>query len=693
MKRIVIATSVIILIFALLFISSSSAMLIYANKNIDYDFDESLFEKSKEDKTVYYYAKSSSGDLKEVYKSSHGKKTEWTRFDDIADALKNGFISMEDREFYEHTGVNIRRTLAAAVNHIFKVSDSFGASTITQQLVKNISGDNETTVSRKVKEILRSVNIEKNHSKNEIFELYLNIVPMSANIYGVGAASKIFFGKSPSDISIEEAATIVGITNAPSRFNPYTNPDACIEKRNRVLYAMKDSGYISKEDYEVAVKKPLVLCNGTGNFGISSWFIETANEEVLSDIAEKYGVSHSASRLMLNGCRIILTMNSDIQIILEDYFSNKDNLSEKISNGLNYAMVVSDPFSGDLLGIIGNGGEKRGELLFNYAISPITPGSVLKPIAVYAPLIDKNRISWSTIIDDSPIEYREYGDTQIPYPKNSPDIYEGDVDVNYALLKSKNTIAAKLFNELGADFVFRSLKESFGFDTLIESRTLKTGETLSDKSIAPLALGQLSVGVSIRKLTEAYNVFPSEGIWHTGRSYIAVYNSEGKCIVNREVIKKRVYEQSTAQIMNQLLSNVVLSGTARQITLKDYIDVAGKTGTSGNDRDRLFVGYTPYFTAGIWCGYGSLNKSVGNNTPNHLQIWDEVMRHIHEKTVMSGYDDAVDSFNTNKLIVMPYCSKTGKTPTEKCELSDDSEIRFGYFKPEEVSDEICDYHR
>lgn len=692
MKKFILRLTVIITILALLSGLFIGLGLLYAKKNIDYQSDEELFKKAKEDQTVYYYAYDKNGKLEEVYKSSKNSMREWTDFDDVGDNLKKGFLAMEDRKFYEHNGVNYKRTIAAIINHLFKMRNSFGASTITQQVVKNISGDNEVSIGRKIKEMLRAFNLERNHSKDDIFELYLNIIPMSGNIYGVGAASEIYFNKEPRELSIAEAATIVGITNAPTKYNPYTNPEECIKKRNRVLYAMLDVKAISESEYNSAISAPLELSQNKGNFGISSWFVETANEDILNDISSKYELSRAAARLMLNGARVILTMNTNIQRIMEDYFADTSNLSEKFSDGLNYSMVISDPYSGDLLGIIGNGGKKKGNLLFNYATTPVTPGSVLKPIALYAPLIQDGTISWSTMLDDSPVSYEGSGEEKIGYPKNTPDVYEGSIDICDALKKSKNTVAVRLYNMLGADRIFKHLKDNYDFDTLVESEVTSNGGTISDMNASPLALGQLSYGVSLRKLTESYNAFPNQGILCKSRSYSAVYDREGSAVIVKEPEKERIYSVETAQIMNQLLTEVVADGTARQITLKESVDTAGKTGTSGNDRDRLFIGYTPYYTAGIWCGFGKANMQVGYNTPSHLKIWDEIMKKVHEEMIFCDYSESIRSFDTSKLIIAPYCSKSGMLPSEWCEIDDEAYLKFGYFDYKNLPEKECDYH-
>ena len=691
MKKILICVAGIICTISIVFILISAAIVASARKSIDLDLDEALFEKAGEDRTIYYYAYDTDGELVEVHKSSSDTIREWVALDQISENVKMGFIAMEDREFYKHNGVNFKRTFTAILNHLFKYKSSFGASTITQQVIKNISGDNENSISRKAKEILRAINLEKHHSKDEIFELYLNVIPMTGNIYGVSAAAEIYFGKEAKNLSIAEAATIVGITNAPAKYNPYTKAEYCVDKRNRVLYAMHSLGYIDDSEYREALNTPLELRNNSNNFGVSSWFIETANTDIIRDICATYSLSKGAARLMLNGAKVILTMNPDIQKILEDYFSEPKNLSYKFNEGLNYAMVISNPKNGNLMGIIGNGGRKNAEKLFNHATALVTPGSVIKPLALYAPLIENGDIVWSTMVDDSPVEY--VGSDNVPYPKNTPDKYDGMIDINEALKRSKNTVAIRLFNMLGAEQVFKHLYNDYGFDTLVKNAKKSNGETVSDMSAAPLALGQLTYGISLRSLTEGYNVFPSGGVLSKGRSYSAIYDVNGKIIIENRESSKRLYSEETTQVMNQLLSNVVSDGTARQISLKELIDVAGKTGTSGNDRDRLFIGYTPFVTAGIWCGFDSSDKAVGHNTPSHLNIWDEVMERIHDKLVLNSYDEDPFTFSTDKLVVAPYCSHSGLKPCEWCELDDESTVKFGYYKPTAFPSYECEYHK
>ncbi len=690
MKKVILKISLVFLIFSILFSILTGALVYYAEKNIDYTTDKMLFEMAKGETVTTYYSYTDTGEAIEVWKSLNGPKKEWVSLYEINDFLIDGFISAEDRNFYKHNGVNFGRTILALINYIFKGNKRFGASTITQQVIKNISGDNDVSARRKFKEILRALRLEKEYSKDDILELYLNIVPMSDNMYGVSIASLRYFGKEPHNLSLAEAATIVGITNSPVRYNPYLNPEECKAKRNRVLYAMLKNQKITESEYEDAINSELAVSDNFSSYiRPSSWFIETAREDIISDLADLYGITHQAASLLINGADVYLTVNMRVQNILEHYFENTDNLSPSVENGLHYSMVVTDHQSGNLIGIIGNSGVKSGEKLYNYATNPITPASSLKPLSLYAPLLDSGRVIWSTTFEDGPIEY--IGDEGNAYPKNSPDRYDGLIDLNTALMQSKNTVAVKLYRMQDKNDIFKTLKDDFGISTVTSSYLRSDGRVLTDLAEAPLALGQLTHGISLRKLTECYNVFPNEGVLSIGKSYFKVVASDGRILLKNLPKSKRVFDKGTAQIMNQMLMNVVSDGTAKQIKLKNYVDTAGKTGTSSGDKDRVFVGYTPYYTAGIWCGYANGSTSVGVNNPGHLQIWDNVMQKIHNETVFRGYTDDIQGFNTDELVWESYCQKSGCLITENCVYSDD-DIKNGYFSKKYLPSEYCKYH-
>lgn len=685
-KRVVsiIAISIFSLAAVIAVVFGVSIAIIY--KDIDFAVDENLFDSSSSFESTVFYADSGKGtdyDPVAIETSGSIRKIHYD-LDEISPFIINGFIAVEDKKFYDHSGVDVKRTLLAAINLITKREKTFGASTITQQVIKNISGDNQLTLKRKVSEIIRALHIERVYDKNEILEVYLNIVPMGDNIYGIGAASRAYFGKEPSDLSVEEAATLIGVTNAPTAYSPYLNPDACKRKRDIVLGVIEREGVITDEEYENAIARPItVVPRAEMEDRFDSWFVETAISEICSDLVNRYGISLSAARMMLlgGGYKVYTTMNPDVQGIMEDYFENTENLATEVSNGLNYAMVVCDSGSGNLLGIIGNAGKKEGNRLLNHATVNHIPASTLKPLALYAPLIDAGRINWSTVFDDVPLEFVEREGEYIEYPKNSPDVYAGLTTVKDAIKLSKNTVALRLAKIRTPRTIFDSLKAKFGFDSLVE----RDGN-LTDVDYAPMALGQLSHGIPLIKLTEAYCTFPSDGRWHKARSYLYVLDHNGKLILENKTEEKQVFKESTARIMNQLLMGVTESGTASSVELKNYVECAGKTGTSSGNRDKLFIGYTPSLTSGIWCGYDN-SASAGALSKSHLRIWDDVMLLICDENYRG------ETFSTAGLSCLPYCMDSGELFSENC-LYDPrgSRIEYGYFTEDNKPQMKCNRH-
>ncbi len=692
MKKTLVVVSSLILSLALILGVGMFSLKIYVDNNVDYSVDDALFEAAKSSNSVTYVAYDRNGKEEIVWRGSSGGRKTWVSLDEIPDALKNGFIAMEDRSFYSHSGIDLKRTLGAVVNYFTHSKPNFGASTITQQVIKNISGDNDYSVKRKINEIFRALHLEMTRSKDEILELYLNIVPMSGNIYGVREAAVTFFGKDVSDLTVAEAATIIGITNSPARYDPYKNKLACTEKRNRVLGAMLECAVIEESTYNSAVSEELVTATESApHGGVASWFVETANEDIISDLKSTYGVSESAANMLLNGgTKVVLTVDTQIQKILEEYFEDTANLPGAVGDGLQYAMVVCDSQSGNLLGVIGRAGEKKGNKLLNLALTPHPPASALKPLALYAPLIDEGSITWSTIFDDAPLSSEEVDGEIIQYPKNSPDIYEGGMTVSDALKKSKNTVALSLYEMLGGNKIFDILSRKYGFNTLVKEEASSNGSKLTDIAPAPLAMGQLTYGVSLRKLTSAYTVFPSSGILRANKSYYGVFGSDGKVLLESDTKEERVMEKNTAGVMNRLLSGVVEDGTAKSITLKELVDTAGKTGTSGGNLDKLFVGYTPYYTAGIWCGYPDGNTAIGALSPNHIEIWDALMKEIHEATAFKNSGENIIGFDNGGAVQLLYCTASGMLATDVCK--ERGRALYGYYKRGSVPSAECDIH-
>lgn len=691
-------------VFALALLLTFSILLafVYARKNVNYETDELLFTSASEGSVIRLYADEDPTDsvytpveIEVIYPG--GSRKEWVRYHEIPTTVIECFLAMEDRAFFKHKGVSLTRTAKAAVNYLLgSRGGSFGGSTITQQVVKNISGDSEYTVRRKLSEILRAYHMEQMHSKEEILEVYLNVLPMGENTVGIGLAAERYFGKTLSELSYDEIATLVGIANAPGRYNPHTAPDACREKRDRVLYAMWDNGVIDDAEYEMLKARPLSVLDAVrGESEIYSWFSETVMEELREDICREKGISRTAAEAMLakGGLSVYTTMDVGVQKNMENVLSDKSRLPKACEDGLETAMVIVDSKSGCLLGIVGRAGKKNGNYLLNHALTPHVPGSALKPLALYAPLIDAGRINAATVMDDVPLSFSKNGSTYREYPKNYPSVYSGLITVKDALRLSKNTVAVRLYEMLGAEKIYHSLKNQFGFDTVVRTAYVENGRRLTDLAAAPLALGQLSYGVSLRRLTEAYTAFPSEGLVHGAKSYHAVYNADGEIFLQKENKAKRVFSVEGARLMNQLLSEVVESGTAKSVSLSRIVDTAGKTGTSGEDRDRLFVGYTPYYTAGIWIGYEGSDRSIGTVSPTHLALWDAVMCTLHEKRLSLVPEDRVEGFSTVGLVTCSYCKDSGCACGHFCgmDLRGEREDRF-YFLKKSLPVGVCTTH-
>ncbi len=691
----------------------AAAYCVKIHKGIDYASDERLFELSRGSKTTILYYNDTSV-LSDNISSELGlkgyvpkemengqiwgsEKGIWCEYEQIPENLKNAFIAIEDHRFFSHNGVDWYRTGKAAVNYIFHFDSRFGGSTITQQLIKNISDDDEISAKRKLREMFRAINIEKKYSKEEILELYLNIVPMSENCVGLSSAADVYFAKNLSELDLNECAALAAIINSPSRYNPAKHPENNEYRRNLILQSMLDYGYITQNEFDGAYGRELVLNmqEEEEKIPIQSWYAEVVVSDVIDDLMKKNGLSYeSASKMVYSGgLKIYTLMDREIQTILENYFSNYKNFPKQCrTKSLQYAMTVIDQKNGNLLGVVGAVGNKEANRVTNFATkTKMPPGSSIKPISVYAPALEEGLITWSTVFDDTPVIFFRNSGKLTPWPRNYPSIYSGLTDISSAIAYSKNTVAVKVFNLLGAERSYSYLVNKLHVNNIVRSAE-NEGERYTDLASAPLALGQLSYGVTLRDITNAYTSF-SDGNYHKSRSYLAVYDSLGNLILKNEEEKSYVWSEQNASIMTQLLQNVVEYGTADKIKLKYSIDTAGKTGTSGDDRDKWFVGYTPYYTAGIWCGYPKRDKEVGDVAPTHLEVWDEVMREIHRKKVDMS-DTAQLNFELAPGVVRcQYCRDSGKLYSDIC--SHDARggrSSVGYFTKKSMPRSYCDCH-
>ena len=330
-------------------------------------------------------------------------ETVYVTIDQVPQNMIDAFVSIEDKRFYRHRGVDWYRTLAAGITYVLGFSDSFGASTITQQTVKNVTGRDEVTLKRKFQEILYALDLERSMGKEEIMELYLNVISFSDGCVGIGEAAEHYFSKEPSRLTAAECATIAAITNQPSYYNPIRHPQNNLYRRNLILQEMRNQGYLSEEDYVEAVSQPLALRVSQRNSdeAIRSWYIDMAIEDVINDLCREWNMTRTEASLLVHsgGVRIDLAMDEKIQETVESYYES----SVRMPTGENgeqaqSALIVIDSQTGDILGVAGAVGEKTANRVQNFATQTLRPpGSAIKPISVYAPALERGLINWATV--------------------------------------------------------------------------------------------------------------------------------------------------------------------------------------------------------------------------------------------------------------------------------------------------------
>ena len=675
-----------VLIFACIF-----AMYIKNDLSQQVDFSVEGFELDQT--SVIYYQDRETGQWQELRRLYENENRVWVGLEDIPLNLRNACIAIEDRKFYDHQGVDWLRTIRASLN-MFTGQKIYGASTITQQLIKNLTHDDEVTVRRKLVEIFRAIEFDKEYSKDDILEWYLNIIPLGQRCYGVQAASLVYFGKDVEDLSLAECASLIGITNNPSMYDPYINEEANRERQIDILYTMLEQGYINQDQYDAAKKEKLVFVNKSGESAgtttnFFSYFEDQVINEVVRDLMEKTGYEYEVTLRMLQtgGYKIYCTVDPEIQEQVEAIYEDLSNLPEtESSQQLQSAIVVTDNETGDVVAMAGGVGKKEGSLLLNRATQSYQqPGSTIKPLTVFAPALEMGLVTPATVYDDTPYQFTE----SAAWPENLTKTYAGLVSVNDAVAQSINTVAVKLVAEMGPQVCFDYARNNFGLTSLVQERVTSTGAVLSDVGLAPLALGALNGGgVSVKDMAEAYTAFPNGGVYREGRTYTRVLDAAGKVVLDNTQDSNTAMSPETAWYSTYMMMNAVSSGTATGAQLEN-MQVAGKTGTTDNDKDRWFAGYTPYYTAAVWCGYDYPESVVlVDSTENPaVSLWHKVMASIHADLEPATFHKPTD------VVQVSYCRDSGLLATEACR----SDVRgdrtvVGELRLEDVPTENCHVH-
>jgi len=678
----------------------------------------------------YIYYVDGNGNIQTLQQIYAETSSEWADYEDIPEDLVHAAMAIEDHRFSEHQGVDWITTIKACARMFFG-DDSVGGSSITQQLIKNmLLQEDETaddvTVRRKVLEIFRAVQLEKRYDKKTIMEMYLNCIYLGQGCRGVRSAAATYFGKELEKLTTAECASLISITNNPSLFDPYgdrflytpTGADEPVEmtgkERNKdrqenVLWAMREYGWLTDEEYEKAVKQRLILKNGiddedrlaqcrneacgykdtvstyreenglyycpdcgretpvekSASQEIYSWYVDTVIEDVAKALAERDGVTWNYSSKMLytqqiqkSGYHIYTCLDMDVQNQVDAIYTNLEEIPyARGGQQLQSAIVITDNRTGDIVAMAGGVGDKVIFDDWNRATdAELQSGSSIKPLSIYAPAFEAGAISPATVIKDLPLTYDNGA-----WPLNAEREFNFSKTVHGGVVSSVNAVAANTLDMIGTNYSYEFAKNKFGLSTLVDLFVDEDGVEHSDNDFAPLAMGAQTWGVSVRDMTDAYGTFANNGVYRKGRTYTKVYDSEGNVVLDNEQESRKILSEKTVNYMNYCLVNAAQSGTGYESNLywSHGITNAGKTGSTGDNRDRWFCGFTGYYTAAVWCGYDVPEVIHSNGNPSS-QLWKKVMGPLHEgKSNISLYDSSVFSS-------VSVCLDSGGLATDAC---------------------------
>ncbi len=655
----------------------------YLNPQMEIDLDSYKLAYTS---VVYYY--DDEGVEHELERLYATENREWVPLSQIPKHMQDAAVAIEDERFWEHDGVDWKRTIAATLNLFTGGNTNFGGSTIPQQVVKNVTGDDSYSITRKLEEILRALNLADEYSKEEILEFYLNTAYFSQNTNGVQTAAKVYFGKDVSELSLAESASIIGITQYPTRYDPFQNPDYNKDRQETILWQMFNLGMISEDEYEAAKAEELIFQKEVAqeqNSQVQSWFVDQVIFDVLDDLQSEKGYTESyAENLLYNGgLKIYATVDTDIQNIMETAFEDPETFPTLSGEEQPEAsMVILDPYTGAIKGIVGGRGEKTGALLLNMAsTSRRQPGSIIKPLSVYAPAIEYNIITQGSVYDDTPV------DVEDRYPRNydsSYAPYEGLMSVKRAVYRSVNTVALRVLDELGVERGFEFITERLGVD-LIKSENIN-GQIKTDMARAPLAMGGVTYGVTNVEMAAAYAAFANKGVYNEPYSYTKVLANDGTVLLEHVPDPQIAMSEQTAFLINDLLQGVAKYGTGTPANLGS-MPIAVKTGTTSDDKDRWFAGYSPYYVGTVWFGYKQPETIRYSGVNPALQGWKAVMSEVHEELEPQNF------FTTSGLVQSAFCMDSGMLPTEYCNIdARGNRVDTAWYKRGTEPTEPCTVH-
>lgn len=651
--------------------------------------------KQNQDQTTIIYATDRNNQTVELTRLHGEQNRVWVSYSKnkeetvIPNHLADAYVAFEDKRFYKHHGVDWFRTLSSAVKYRFKQ----GGSTITQQLIKNLTGENGETFNRKFYEILSARNLERYSSKDQILEAYMNTVYMSHGCYGVQTAAEKYFGKNVQELNIAESACLASITQFPTRYDPLINPENNRERQLRCLEAMHNQHKITDEEYNEAINYKMIFTNspeysGTGKVlaseskkkgggEVNSYYVDYVIDSVIKDLMKTYSYSktQATEKIYSGGLRIYTAVDLDIQSIVDDVYVNRKNIPRptKALPDFQSAMTVMD-YSGRVVAMAGGADQKKVSRGINRAVDSYRqPGSSMKPLAVYAPAINEGKITYSTAITNYGVKgYLKNGGYGPVNYGNDPGNPNSKVTVQHALARSLNTVPAQIIrNYLSINKSFEYATEKFHLNALTED----------DKNMSSLAVGGTAGGVSTLQMAAAYASFGNGGIYYEPYCYYKVTDASGEKVLlqHSETAYEQVISAETADIMNRLLQTTATDpqGTMRGNKLNN-MPIFAKTGTTTDDKDSWVVAGTPYYISAVWVGCDTPKNitSIVRGSPAG-KIFTTVMNEVDK-----GLERKQFASYSSKVVERRYCTSTG------CLAGNGCPVAIGYFNSDSLP-KVC----
>ncbi len=668
------------------------------------------------DKNSVMYYLDENGDIQVYQQIFTTTSNKWAELEDIPRDLINAAVAIEDHRFYTHQGVDWVTTIKACARMFFG-DDSMGGSSITQQLIKNLllfedETADDVTVQRKVLEIFRALQLEKRYHKDTIMEMYLNCIYLGQGCRGVRSAAETYFGKELELLTAAECASLIGITNSPTYYDPYQNFENNKSRKEDVLWAMHSHGWLTDGEYAEAVAQPitlkygvspedrLVTCdnpecgyrgtvktftttdNETHNCPVCkyatalqkdnsqdvySYFADTVLEDVAKAMAKESGLQwNDATRTMIMqhiqkaGYHIYSTIDMKVQEQVDRIYNDLTQIpATRGGQQLQSGMVIIDNRTGDIVAMAGGVGGQKEHDGWNYATDAVRQsGSAIKPLTVYAPAFQSGVITPATVIADLPLTYNGGA-----YPLNDSRTYSYARTIYRGVIRSVNAVAARTLEKSGINNGFQYATEKFRLSTLKAEYVSPSGAIHSDIGIGPLAMGAQTLGVTVRDMSSAFATFANAGVYREGRTFTKVLDSNGDTVLKNTQDSQQILSRKTVEYMNYCLTAATREGTGYEANLSGSygITTAGKTGTSGGSKDRWYCGYTGYYTAAVWCGFDDPEEIVCLDVANPAAVlFKKVMGPLHRNK------SNIALYNSKQMVSVTMCLMSGKLATDAC---------------------------